>query len=110
MMRMAIRVLFLLLALGPLAGCGGAAEARSGPWISQSPGWVRQPDASVAAAADGLVALTWIDVAASGSSAIGYAFSTDDGASFAPPSVLASPGGARATKTCIALGSPREST
>ncbi len=91
-------------ALLALASCGGAGEGPGGTWISQSPGWVRQPDAGVAAAANGLVALVWIDVAATGSSAIGYAFSTDDGAAFGAPGVLLSPGGAIASDPTVAVG------
>src|SRR6185437_6100959 len=87
------------------AACSGAsapAAAGGGPWISQSPGWARQADASVAAAANGLVALVWIDVAASGQSTVGYAFSTDGGDSFAPPTILASPGGRIASDPTVA--------
>ena len=107
MVRMILGHLRSVLAFAPLAlvACGGAGEAPgTSPWISQSPGWVRQPDAGVAAATNGLVALVWIDVAATGSSSIGYAFSRDDGATFAPPAVLASPGGAIASDPTVTVG------
>jgi hypothetical protein len=100
-MRIRAALTFALLALG---ACHGAGEAAGGPWISQSPGSVRQPDASVAAAANGLVAMVWIDVAQAGSSAVGYAFSTDGGSAFAPASVLASPGGAIASDPTVVAG------
>ncbi len=99
--------MLLAVASIEIAACGGADEQpgpAGGPWISQSPGWVRQPDASVAAAPNGLVALAWIDVAATGSSAVGYAFSTDGGASFMPASVIAPPAGAIASDPTIAAG------
>jgi hypothetical protein len=86
--------------------CGSAGGA-SGPWISQSPGWTRQPDASVAAAANGLVALVWVDVSTSGQSAVGYAFSTDGGTTFEPPSVFASPSGAIASDPTVAVAPDR---
>jgi hypothetical protein len=49
------------------------------------------------------VAVAWIDVNPMGLSGIGYTFSTDDGASFAPPVILDSPNGGVASDPVIAV-------
>lgn len=48
-------------------------------------------ETSVIAGPNGVVAVAWIDVDQQGGSNIGYTFSTNDGATFAPPSLIFSP-------------------
>lgn len=79
-----------------------STTSSSGTVISVAPGWLFQSETSVAAAPDGRVAVAWIDIAQTGSS-IGYAFSTDDGATFGPPAAISSPGGRLASDPSVVV-------
>lgn len=85
------------------SGAGGTGGGASHPVISDSPGSFMQAETSVIAGPNGTVAVAWIDVDAQSNSNIGYTFSTDDGATFAPPSLIFTPGNRVASDPVLAV-------
>jgi hypothetical protein len=57
----------------------------------------------VVATSTGAIAVAWIDVDFMGNSTMGYTFSTDGGATFAPPAFVASPGNREASDPVLAV-------
>ena len=84
------------------SGTGGTGGTVN-PIISDSPGSFLQSETSVVAGPNGVVAVAWIDLDNTGVSTIGYTFSTDDGATFAPPTQIQSPGNRVASDPLLAI-------
>jgi hypothetical protein len=90
-------------AVGGSGGVGGGVLGTDHPVISSSPGSFIQSETSVSRSPKGFVAVVWIDITMKGEARIGYTISSDDGASFPPPSFASSPDGRLASDPVITV-------
>lgn len=87
---------------GGSGGAGGTSGGPKSPIISSSSETIHETESSVAATPDGVVAAAWMAYT-SAKTTLGYAFSTDGGATFGPVALLEGPDGRRVNKSTITV-------